>query len=87
VDSGINSVQGEWRPVRNKITNNKSQIPNKFQIPMSKTKALEISSSSFGSFGHWGLVLVCDLVLGIWNFIPSLTQDSIESLIYTCPHL
>jgi len=36
---------------------------------MFKTKALKAFFSLFGSLGHWILVLVCDLVLGIWNLI------------------
>ena len=72
-----------------KIPNNKSQVPNKSQWP--KLSALRLDSPPCGrvpSFKilnlffvlvieYWNLRFVCNLVLGVWDFItPSIQQTA-----------
>jgi hypothetical protein len=41
-----------------------------------------------GSLGYWNLVLICDLVLGIWNFSSTSNVElQTANLIYTHPSL
>jgi hypothetical protein len=55
--------------IKFQITNSKSQINSKLQIPMTQTKSRNLEGLLFWKLSHWCLVLVCNLVLGIWNFI------------------
>jgi hypothetical protein len=47
--------------------------PGQFLITYHASLITKCLLSSFGSLGHWNLVLVWDLVLGIWDL--SLTID------------
>jgi hypothetical protein len=47
---------------------------------MSKTKALTVSS--FWSLGHWKLVLVWDLVLGVWDLFLAINRTPSSAYLF-----
>jgi hypothetical protein len=49
-----------------KIANNKSQITNKHQLP--KFKIRNPSTKPVLVIEYWNLSIVCNLMLGIWDF-------------------